>query len=190
MSCPKCIKATPGQIDTLFWCDYCKQRVQATPRCRFQIQLADSTGFITATAFGQQADSMFSISGDYLKNNIKKDTLSRAARRKLGTGIEYAVHLRAYKSAPGDNEFCLFSIDTFVAVTKIIEDTQELHLVLQATTAQKNHYSKGGETRSSATELRASNTATEDAIAAKTSKIAITEDTTAAPKNHYTYNDQ
>ncbi|KAI8538654.1 hypothetical protein RHMOL_Rhmol09G0121500 [Rhododendron molle] len=83
MSCPKCIKATLGQIDTLFWCDYCKQRVQATPstcfdnRCRFQIQLADSTGFITATAFGQQADSMFSISGDYLKNNIKKVRLEK-----------------------------------------------------------------------------------------------------------------
>ncbi|KAI8529914.1 hypothetical protein RHMOL_Rhmol11G0012000 [Rhododendron molle] len=134
-------------------------------RCRFQIQLADSTGFITAMAFGQQADSMLSIIGDYLKNNIEKATVSGAARHKLGTEIEYTVHLRAYNSAPRDNEFCLFSIDTFVPITRIIEDTQELDLVLQVTTVQKNHYSKEGETESPATKLRASNAAMEDAVA-------------------------
>lgn len=94
-----------------------------------------------------------------LLSNHVQATLSRAARQKLGTGIEYAVHLRAYKSAPRDNEFCHFSIDNFVPVTRIIEDKQELDLVLQSTTARKNHYSKGGETESPATKLRASNTA-------------------------------
>ncbi|KAG5566976.1 hypothetical protein RHGRI_002514 [Rhododendron griersonianum] len=124
---------------------------------------------------------------------VSTATLSEAARGKLGKGIEYAVHLRAYKYAPTDSEFCLFSIDTFVPVTKIIEDTQELHLVLQATTAQKNHYNKEGETKSPATQLRASYTAAQDAVATKASKTAIIEDATAPGKNsnnHHTSNNQ
>lgn len=71
-----------------------------------------------------------------------------------------------------------------------MEDTQKLNLVLQAATAQENHYSKGVETGSPATELGPSNTTTEDAIATKTSKIAIIENATAPPKNHCTYNNQ
>ncbi|KAF7138806.1 hypothetical protein RHSIM_Rhsim07G0090000 [Rhododendron simsii] len=41
-------------------------------QCKFQIQLSDSTGYIIATAFGEQADSMFSITGDYLRNNMQE----------------------------------------------------------------------------------------------------------------------
>lgn len=48
----------------------------------------------------------------------------------METGIEYAVHLRAYKYAPRDIELCLFSIHAFTAVTEIIEDQDDLHLLL------------------------------------------------------------
>ncbi|XP_058220592.1 replication protein A 70 kDa DNA-binding subunit B-like [Rhododendron vialii] len=72
MSCSKCTRATAAQSDAPFWCNYCKERVHPMPRCKFQIQLSDSTGFIIATAFGEQADSMFSITGDYLKNSMQE----------------------------------------------------------------------------------------------------------------------
>lgn len=48
----------------------------------------------------------------------------------MATGIEYAVRLRAYKYAPRDVELCLFSIHAFTAVTEIIEDQDDLHLLL------------------------------------------------------------
>ncbi|KAG5566977.1 hypothetical protein RHGRI_002515 [Rhododendron griersonianum] len=105
--------------------------------CRFQIQLSDSTGYIIATAFGEQADSMFSITGDYLRNNMHEGILSDPAKEKLATGIEYAVHLRAYKYAPRDVELCLFSIHTFTAVTEIIDDQDDFQLLLLQTPSPK-----------------------------------------------------
>ncbi|KAG5532703.1 hypothetical protein RHGRI_027112 [Rhododendron griersonianum] len=105
--------------------------------CRFQIQSSDSTGYIIATAFGEQADSMFSITGDYLRNNMHEGILSDPAKEKLATGIEYAVHLRAYKYAPRDVELCLFSIHTFTAVTEIIDDQDDFQLLLLQTPSPK-----------------------------------------------------
>ncbi|KAG5532702.1 hypothetical protein RHGRI_027111 [Rhododendron griersonianum] len=118
--------------------------------------------------------------------------VSRQHQAKL-TLFSGAITANEESNLPQDSEFCLFSIDTFVPVTKIIEDTQELHLVLQATTAQKNHYNKEGETKSPATQLRASYTAAQDAVATKASKTAIIEDATAPGKNsnnHHTSNNQ
>lgn len=106
---------------------------------------------------------MFSITGDYLKNNMQEGILSDAAREKLATGIEYAVHLRTYKYAPRDVELCLFSIHTFAAVTEIIDDQDDLQLVLPQAPSPKKHRLDEAEGQTSAPILKASATTIQNA---------------------------
>ncbi|KAH7855784.1 hypothetical protein Vadar_028830 [Vaccinium darrowii] len=128
MSCSKCIKGTTARGNTPFWCSYCKQRLLPMPRCKFNIELSDSIGIIVATLFGEKAESMFSIDGEYLRENIQQDQLSDVAMEKLGTGIEYAVQVRAYKYEAREVALCLFNVKAFFPTNEIIEDILQLTL--------------------------------------------------------------
>lgn len=41
-------------------------------RCKFDVELSDSTGLITATAFGEIAESLFGITAEELYDNTNE----------------------------------------------------------------------------------------------------------------------
>ncbi|KAH7840808.1 hypothetical protein Vadar_021917 [Vaccinium darrowii] len=128
MSCSKCVHSTAARTDALFWCNYCKERVKPIPRCRFNVQLSDSSGAIVATLFGGHAETMFGITREYLKDNTEGGRLSHDAATILGTATEFAVQLRAYKPGLADSLHCLFTIVGIKNVSEIIEAEQEIPL--------------------------------------------------------------
>ncbi|KAG5558126.1 hypothetical protein RHGRI_008145 [Rhododendron griersonianum] len=113
MSCSKCNHGTDATDDTEFWCNFCHEKVEATPRCKFNVTLSDSTGDIAATAFTKVAESMFGITALYLKENTTEDGLSMAAMETITKEVEYVVRVKAYKYGPEEKSHCLFNVHQF-----------------------------------------------------------------------------
>ncbi|KAH7867551.1 hypothetical protein Vadar_034805 [Vaccinium darrowii] len=187
MSCSKCIKGTAARGNTPFWCNYCKQRVLPTPRCKFNIELSDSTGIIVATLFGEKAESMFSIDGEYLRENIQQDQLSDVAMEKLGTGIEYAVQVRAYKYEAREVALCLFNVNAFFPTNEIIEDILQLTLEPETPAKKQRKNESKDETSSAANDD--STVVSEEHAPAVSNNLKKNEDHTKKPRNGKTKKD-
>nr|XP_027120642.1 replication protein A 70 kDa DNA-binding subunit B-like [Coffea arabica] len=75
MSCKKCCRGTAAADGVIFMCNTCKEKHPAQPRCRFDIDLCDHTGAITASVFGEQAEKLLTFTAfeimDHFKQNIE-----------------------------------------------------------------------------------------------------------------------
>ncbi|XP_027174570.1 uncharacterized protein LOC113774208 [Coffea eugenioides] len=61
MGCEKCFRSTSADYGVLFMCNTCKQKHKAEPRCKFDVDLSDDTGTVTATLFGDLAEKLLSF---------------------------------------------------------------------------------------------------------------------------------
>ncbi|KAH7842385.1 hypothetical protein Vadar_004713 [Vaccinium darrowii] len=93
-------------------------------RCNFHVQLSDSTGIVIATVFGDEAEKMFGITTNYLKQNTKQGKLSKTAAELLARGSEFVVQIRAYKCQEAASNHCLFTVNGLQHVSQIIEDAE------------------------------------------------------------------
>lgn len=62
MSCKNCCRATAADYQVVFTCNSCKEKHSAVPRCRFDVELADDTGLIPASIFGELAEKLLTFS--------------------------------------------------------------------------------------------------------------------------------
>nr|XP_027101704.1 uncharacterized protein LOC113722627 [Coffea arabica] len=62
MACKKCYKATDASHGHPYLCNKCSEYQEAVPRCRFDVNLADNTGNVTATLFGELAEKLLTYS--------------------------------------------------------------------------------------------------------------------------------
>ncbi|XP_071925052.1 replication protein A 70 kDa DNA-binding subunit D-like isoform X2 [Coffea arabica] len=62
MSCRNCCRATAADYQVEFTCNSCKEKHPAVPRCRFDVDLANSTGVIPASVFGELAENLLTFS--------------------------------------------------------------------------------------------------------------------------------
>nr|XP_027098189.1 replication protein A 70 kDa DNA-binding subunit B-like [Coffea arabica]XP_027098190.1 replication protein A 70 kDa DNA-binding subunit B-like [Coffea arabica]XP_027098191.1 replication protein A 70 kDa DNA-binding subunit B-like [Coffea arabica]XP_027098192.1 replication protein A 70 kDa DNA-binding subunit B-like [Coffea arabica] len=62
MSCVKCHRQTSANYGHTFTCNHCNERQTATLRCRFDVDLIDDTGVMTASVFGELAEQLLGIS--------------------------------------------------------------------------------------------------------------------------------
>lgn len=118
----KCNLTTDATANAPFWSNFCKEKVQPTPRCKFNIELSDSTKTITATIFTPVAESLLLITPQYLKENTYEGVLSLEAMEKLTKAHEYVVHVRAYNYVLADLPHCLFNVHAYDLVTNIRDD--------------------------------------------------------------------
>nr|XP_027101682.1 uncharacterized protein LOC113722603 [Coffea arabica] len=63
MSCKNCCRATAADYEVVFTCNSCKEKHPAIPRCRFDVDLTDSTGVIPASVFGELAEKLLTFNG-------------------------------------------------------------------------------------------------------------------------------
>ncbi|XP_071939274.1 replication protein A 70 kDa DNA-binding subunit D-like [Coffea arabica] len=61
MSCKNCCRATAAAYQVEFTCNSCKEKHPAVPRCRFDVDLIDSTGVIPASIFGELAENLLTF---------------------------------------------------------------------------------------------------------------------------------
>ncbi|XP_027118638.1 replication protein A 70 kDa DNA-binding subunit B-like [Coffea arabica] len=61
MSCKNCCRATAAGHEVVFTCNSCKEKHPAVPRCRFDVDLTDSTGVIPASLFGELAEKLLTF---------------------------------------------------------------------------------------------------------------------------------
>ncbi|XP_071904526.1 uncharacterized protein [Coffea arabica] len=75
MSCKKCYRGTAAAHEVIFSCNTCKERHPVEPRCRFDVDLRDHTGVITASIFGEQAEQLLTFNAleimEHFKQNIE-----------------------------------------------------------------------------------------------------------------------
>ncbi|XP_027178070.1 replication factor A protein 1-like [Coffea eugenioides] len=62
MSYKNCCRATAAAYQVEFTCNSCKEKHPAVPRCRFDVDLIDSTGMIPASIFGELAENLLTFS--------------------------------------------------------------------------------------------------------------------------------
>ncbi|KAG5517413.1 hypothetical protein RHGRI_037972 [Rhododendron griersonianum] len=113
LTCSKCNHATNAMSDGPFWCNHCKQRVSPVANLKFNVELSDQTGSIVATVFPRDAEGMFGITAEYMKENIKQGELSASAIEKLCQDVEYDVRVKAYNYTKYRLPKCLYSIHQY-----------------------------------------------------------------------------
>ncbi|XP_071926300.1 uncharacterized protein [Coffea arabica] len=58
MSCTKCHRQTSANYGHTYTCNHCNEKQSAAPRCRFDVDLTDDTGIMTASVFGELAEQL------------------------------------------------------------------------------------------------------------------------------------
>ncbi|XP_071917017.1 replication protein A 70 kDa DNA-binding subunit B-like [Coffea arabica] len=61
IGCEKCFGSTSADYGAQFMCNTCKQKHKAEPRCKFDVDLSDDTGIVTATLFGDLAEKLLTF---------------------------------------------------------------------------------------------------------------------------------
>ncbi|KAG5542824.1 hypothetical protein RHGRI_015805 [Rhododendron griersonianum] len=122
LTCSKCNNATDAISDGPFWCNHCKARVSPVANLKFNIELSDKTGSIVATVYPRDAEGMFGITAEYLKENLRQGELSPSAIEKLCVGVEYAVRVKAYNYTKYKLPNCLYSIHEYDLLNKTKRD--------------------------------------------------------------------
>ncbi|XP_071912933.1 uncharacterized protein [Coffea arabica] len=61
MGCIKCHRMTAANFGTTFTCNHCNEKQQASPRCRFDVDLTDHTDTLTASVFGDLAETLLTF---------------------------------------------------------------------------------------------------------------------------------
>ncbi|KAF4372677.1 hypothetical protein G4B88_024221 [Cannabis sativa] len=79
MACPLCNRITGSEYGETFHCLYCKNNeLKAVSRCRIDVELTNSSAWLTTTVFGEFAETLFSCNATTLMNTkikaIKQDS--------------------------------------------------------------------------------------------------------------------
>ncbi|KAG5546078.1 hypothetical protein RHGRI_018302 [Rhododendron griersonianum] len=118
LTCSKCNRATDAMGNDPFWCNHCKKRMPGVVNLKFIIELSDKTGSIPATVFQRDAEGMFGITAEYMKENMQQGELSTSAIEKLCPGVNYAVRVKAYNYAKSRVPKCLYSVHEYDILSK------------------------------------------------------------------------
>ncbi|XP_027171557.1 replication protein A 70 kDa DNA-binding subunit B-like [Coffea eugenioides] len=107
MSCKKCCRGTAATDGVIFMCNTCKEKHPAQPRCRFDMDLCDDTGTITASVFGEQAEKLLKFTAleimDHFKQNIE---LPLEAVHKELESKWFLVHIKPVQAQMSDAKQC------------------------------------------------------------------------------------
>ncbi|XP_071933262.1 replication protein A 70 kDa DNA-binding subunit B-like [Coffea arabica] len=103
MSCKKCCRGTAAADGVIFMCNTCKEKHPAQPRCRFDMDLCDDTGAITASVFGEQAEKLLKFTAleimDHFKQNIE---LPLEAVHKELESKWFLIHIKPVQAQMSD----------------------------------------------------------------------------------------
>ncbi|XP_027060683.2 replication protein A 70 kDa DNA-binding subunit D-like [Coffea arabica] len=105
MSCKKCYRGTAAAHGVIFSCNTCKEKHPAEPRCRFDMDLRDHTGVITASIFGEQAEQLLTFNAleimEHFKQNIELplETVHKELELKW-----FLVHIKPVQTQVADTK--------------------------------------------------------------------------------------
>nr|XP_027077114.1 replication protein A 70 kDa DNA-binding subunit B-like [Coffea arabica] len=74
MGCIKCHRMTAANFGTTFTCNHCNEKQQASPRYRFDVDLTDHTDTLTASVFGDLAESLLTFTALEAMNYHEENT--------------------------------------------------------------------------------------------------------------------
>lgn len=96
MSCSSCRKSISATSETIFDCFNCNtKKVMAKPRVKFEVQLTDGSGSMTATMFENHAKEYFLVDGNTLMKYAAENTENViAVFPKLALQNEYRIQLK------------------------------------------------------------------------------------------------
>ncbi|XP_060170232.1 uncharacterized protein LOC132600837 [Lycium barbarum] len=77
LMCSKCKNFVRTKIMKAIDCVNCDQQAMLTPRCRFQVQIADGSGSTIATLVGEPGENLLSMKAEqiYETINVKNESL-------------------------------------------------------------------------------------------------------------------
>uniref|UniRef100_A0A803P0X1 Replication protein A subunit n=1 Tax=Cannabis sativa TaxID=3483 RepID=A0A803P0X1_CANSA len=134
MACPLCNRITGSEYGETFHCLYCKNNdLKAVPRCRIDVELTDSSSWITATVFGEIAETLFSCNATTLMNTkIKASDIIPNELPELHDNKEILAYIKAVKQ--DSTEGWKFNITSFLNTTPLSNE----ELISNASTFHPN----------------------------------------------------
>ncbi|XP_060961302.1 uncharacterized protein LOC133031725 [Cannabis sativa] len=134
MACPLCNRITRSEYGETFHCLYCKNNdLKAVPRCRIDVELTDSSAWITATVFGEIAETLFSCNATTLMNTkIKASDSIPNELPELHDNKEILAYIKAVKQ--DSTEGWKFNITSFLNTTPLSNEK----LISNASTSHPN----------------------------------------------------
>ncbi|XP_060966762.1 replication protein A 70 kDa DNA-binding subunit B-like isoform X2 [Cannabis sativa] len=134
MACPLCNRITGSEYGETFHCLYCKNNdLKAVPRCRIDVELTDSSAWITATVFGEIAETLFSCNATTLMNTkIKASDSIPNELPELHDNKEILAYIKAVKQ--DSTEGWKFNITSFLNTTPLSNE----ELISNASTSHPN----------------------------------------------------
>ncbi|KAF4351387.1 hypothetical protein G4B88_028226 [Cannabis sativa] len=132
MACPLCNRITRSEYGETFHCLYCKNNdLKAVPR--IDVELTDSSAWITATVFGEIAETLFSCNATTLMNTkIKASDSIPNELPELHDNKEILAYIKAVKQ--DSTEGWKFNITSFLNTTPLSNEK----LISNASTSHPN----------------------------------------------------
>ncbi|KAH7846156.1 hypothetical protein Vadar_010559 [Vaccinium darrowii] len=147
VACSVCNRGTNAVGDGEFWCNYCDKIVQPLTRVKFDVEIKDPTGQISAAMFAEEAEEFYKITSAEMMENIVDDYLQLAMMEKLNEPKECRVNLKVYNYSYGAIDQCKFSIvsifhDTAESIVNAPRNPQLLAPTTPAKKAKISSYAK------------------------------------------------
>ncbi|KAH7851549.1 hypothetical protein Vadar_013226 [Vaccinium darrowii] len=120
LACSECNKITDADGGQDFWCNHCKKKVAPRPRCKFDVQLQDSTGLIIATAFAEIAEKLFKVTAEELYANTINGELALHCMERLSDSRDYVIDVRASKYDAQQSSLCRFFVNAVYDVATLM----------------------------------------------------------------------
>ncbi|KAF4382948.1 hypothetical protein G4B88_010119 [Cannabis sativa] len=132
MACPLCNRITGSEYGETFHCLYCKNNdLKAVPR--IDVELTDSSAWITATVFGEIVETLFSCNATTLMNTkIKASDSIPNELPELHDNKEILAYIKAVKQ--DSTERWKFNITSFLNTTPLSNE----ELISNASTSHPN----------------------------------------------------
>ncbi|KAH7836441.1 hypothetical protein Vadar_001250 [Vaccinium darrowii] len=97
-----------------------KKKVTPRPRCKFDVQLQDSTGLIIATAFAEIAEKLFKVTAEELYANTINGELALHCMERLSDSRDYVIDVRASKYDAQQSSVCRFFVNAVYDVATLM----------------------------------------------------------------------
>lgn len=110
VACSVCNRGTNAFGDGEFWCNYCDQNVKPLTRVKFEVEIKDPTGHISAAMFAEEAEEFYKITSTEMMENFVDDYLQLPMMEKLNEARECRVNLKVHNYSYGAIDQCKFNI--------------------------------------------------------------------------------
>ncbi|KAI8522726.1 hypothetical protein RHMOL_Rhmol13G0019300 [Rhododendron molle] len=122
VACHKCKRGTDAYDDDEMWWNQCNQQLPPMATLKFEIEVTDSTGSITATIYDTEAENIFNVTVAEIKEICPDGQLTPIVKQKLSTPTWCDINLKVYNYNFGGISQCKFTVKSLYPAAPKLKD--------------------------------------------------------------------